>query len=40
MNEVNLICYDRIEVSEEIDVNKTSKSRECTVCHYRYYLSK
>ena len=40
MNEMNLIYYDRIDVSEEIGVNKTSKSRECIVCRYRYYVSK
>ena len=40
MNEINLIYYDRSDVSEEIDVNKSSKSRECIVCRYRYYLSK
>ena len=28
-----MIYYDRIHVSEEIDVNKTSASRECDVCH-------
>ena len=25
---------DRIDVSEEIDVNKTTKSKECDICHY------
>ena len=25
---------DRIGVSEEIDVNKTSASKECDICHY------
>ena len=29
-----MIYYDRVHVSEEIDVNKTSASRECDVCHY------
>ena len=35
-----MICYDRIDVSERIDVNKTSKSKECNVCQYCYFLSK
>ena len=26
--------YDRIDVSEGIDVNKTSESKKCNVCHY------
>ena len=29
--------YDRIEVSEGIDVNKISESEECNVCHYWYF---
>ena len=31
--------YDRIDVSEEIDVNKTSGSKECDICHYWYFLN-
>ena len=33
-----MIEYDRIDISEGIDVNKTSSSRECRLCHYYYYL--
>ena len=29
-----MIYYDGIHVPEEIDVNKTSASKECDVCHY------
>ena len=29
-----MIYYDRIDVSEGIDVNKTSALKECDVCHY------
>ena len=32
--------YDRIDVSEEIDVNKRSESKECDICHYWYFLDK
>ena len=32
--------YDRIEVSERIDVNNTSTSKECDICHYCYFLDK
>ena len=31
--------YDRIDVSEGIDVNKTSASKECNICHYWYFLN-
>ena len=32
--------YDRIDVSEGVDVNKTSASKECDICHYWYFLNK
>ena len=32
--------YDRIDVSEGIDVNKTRESKECNVCRYWYFLNK
>ena len=32
-----MLYYDRIDVSERIDVNKTSTSKECDVCHYWYF---
>ena len=35
-----MLYLDRIDVSEGIDVNKTSESKECDVCHYWYFLSK
>ena len=31
-----MLDFDRINVSEEIDVNKTSASKECDICHYWY----
>ena len=34
-----MICYDRIDVSEGTDVNKTSKLKECDFHHYWYFLS-
>ena len=36
---LQMIYYDRIEVCEEIDINKTSASKECNVCHYLYFLN-
>ena len=34
-----MLYYDRIEVFEGIDVNKTSASKKCGICHYWYYLN-
>ena len=35
-----MIKYDRTDISEQIDVNKTNKSKECKFCHYWYFLNK
>ena len=35
-----MLEYDRIDTSEGIDINKTNKSKECTLCHYWYFLHK
>ena len=35
-----MIEYERIDISEDIDINKTNKSKECMLCHYWYFLSK
>ena len=32
--------YDRIDILEGIDVDKTNKSKECMLCHYWYFLNK
>ena len=32
-----MLEYDRIDISEEIDVNKTSASKECDIFHYWYF---
>ena len=29
-----MLYFDRIDVSEGIDINKTSASKECDICHY------
>ena len=34
MNNIKMLHYDRIDISEETDVNKTSASKECDICHY------
>ena len=35
-----MLEYDRIDISEGIDTDKTSASKECTICHYWYFLDK
>ena len=35
-----MLCCDRIDVSEGIDVHKISKSKEWDICHYLYFLHK
>ena len=35
-----MLYYNRIGVSEGIDVNKTISSKECDICHYWYFLDK
>ena len=40
VNNVKLVCYFRIDVSENIDVNKTSSSKERIFSHYWYFLDK
>ena len=32
-----MLRYQQIDVSEGIDVNKTSASEECELCHYWFY---
>ena len=29
-----MLKYDRIDISEGIDVNKTKASKECDICYY------
>ena len=32
-----MLEYDIIDISKEIDVNKTNLSKECDICHYWYF---
>ena len=34
---IKMVEYDRIVISGGIDVNKTSLSKECDICHYWYF---
>ena len=31
------VAIDRTDVSERIDINKTSASKECMFCHFWYF---
>ena len=32
-----MLEYNRIDISEGFDVNKTNLSKECDICHYWYF---
>ena len=32
-----MLHYERIIVSEGIDINKSKKSKECMICHHWYF---
>ena len=32
-----MLEYERIDISEGIDINKTNLSKECDICHYWYF---
>ena len=34
-----LYFFDSSDFSEEIDVSKTSASKDCNICHYWYFLN-
>ena len=34
---LKMLEYDRIDISEGIDINKTSTSKECDICRYWYF---
>ena len=40
MNNTKMLYYDRIDVCEGIDINKTIASKECDICHNWHFLNK
>ena len=32
-----MLEYDKIDISEGIDINKTNESKEFKICHYWYF---
>ena len=35
-----MLYFGKTHVSEGIDVDKTSASKECIICHFHYFLDK
>ena len=35
-----MLEYDRVNISEGIDINKTNASKQRDICHYWYFLDK
>ena len=37
MNYKKMLEYDRVDISEVIDINKINASKECKICPYWYF---
>ena len=37
---LKMLVYERIDISDGIDVNDSDKSKKCMRCHYWYFLDK
>ena len=35
-----MLIYEKIDISDGIDVDMSDKSKECMLCHYWYFLNK
>ena len=35
-----MLEYEKVDISEGIDVDMSNKSKECVLCHYWYFLDK
>ena len=35
-----MVEYEKIYISEGIDINKSSNSRKCSLCHFWYFTDK
>ena len=35
-----MLYYDRTDIFKGVEINKTSASKECDICHYWYFLDK
>ena len=34
---IKMLQYDRIDISQGTDVDRTNKSKECMLCHYWHF---
>ena len=39
MNNIKVLCFDTINVSERINDCKTNASKVCDICHYLHFLN-
>ena len=37
---IKMLQHKKVDVSEEINLDKTDKSKECMLCNYWYFLSR
>ena len=37
---MKMLEYEKVGISEEIDIDMSNKSKECMLCHYWYFLDK
>ena len=40
MDFIKMLVYEKIDISDAMDVNKSDESKECMPCHYWYFLDK
>ena len=40
MASIKMLVYEKINISDGIDVDLSDKSKECTLCQYWYFLDK
>ena len=40
INNINVLCYDRVDVSEGMNINNTNKSKEFDIYSYWYFTEK
>ena len=40
MNNIKILCFDRIDVSKRTNISKISASKECDIGHCWYFLNK
>ena len=39
LHKLLILKYDKIDITDGVDINKTNGSKECDICHYWYILS-